>query len=91
MPTALSQEQIEARLRIVEEHMRAENAHDVTAAVNPSFPFIGPMNPSTRAWTGATSRIFPASAATVTAIRLTSPAAFRVSVRLTFSEWLCLI
>ncbi len=31
MPTTLTQDQIEARLRVVDEHMRAENAHDVDA------------------------------------------------------------
>lgn len=46
MPTALSQDQIEARLRIVEEHMRAENAHDVdgimrTFVENPTFVLNG--------------------------------------------------
>ena len=29
MTTALTQEQIQARLQLVEEHIRAENAHDV--------------------------------------------------------------
>jgi steroid delta-isomerase-like uncharacterized protein len=46
MATALGQEQIEARLRIVEEHMRAENAHDVDAVMrtfveNPTFVLNG--------------------------------------------------
>jgi steroid delta-isomerase-like uncharacterized protein len=29
MPTILDQDQLEARLKLVDEHMRAENAHDV--------------------------------------------------------------
>jgi steroid delta-isomerase-like uncharacterized protein len=46
MPTALSQDQIEARLRVVEEHIRAENAHDVdsimrTFGEHPTFPLNG--------------------------------------------------
>lgn len=46
MPTTLNQDQIDARLRIVEEHMRAENAHDVdgimrTFVENPTFVLNG--------------------------------------------------
>jgi steroid delta-isomerase-like uncharacterized protein len=46
MPTALTRDQIEARLRIVEEHMRAENGHDVdgimrTFGENPTFVLNG--------------------------------------------------
>ena len=46
MTSTLSQDQIEARLRIVEEHMRAENDHDVdgimrTFGENPTFVLNG--------------------------------------------------
>lgn len=42
MPTTLSQDQVESRLQLVEEHMRAENDHDVdgimrTFGENPTF------------------------------------------------------
>lgn len=46
MSTALSQEQLEARLKVVDEHMRAENAHDVDAIMRtfgeqPTFALNG--------------------------------------------------
>jgi steroid delta-isomerase-like uncharacterized protein len=46
MTTTLSQDQIDARLRVVDEHMRAENAHDVAAIMrtfgeSPSFVLNG--------------------------------------------------
>ena len=46
MTTTLNQDQVEARLRIVEEHMRAENDHDVegimrTFGENPTFVLNG--------------------------------------------------
>ena len=33
MPTILDQDQLEARLKLVDEHMRAENGHDVDAVM----------------------------------------------------------
>lgn len=46
MPTTLAPHQIDDRLRIVEEHMRAENAHDVDAVMrtfveDPTFVING--------------------------------------------------
>lgn len=46
MPTTLNQDQIEARLQLVEEHMRAENDHDVdgimrTFGKHPTFVLNG--------------------------------------------------
>jgi hypothetical protein len=34
MPTTLNQDQIESRLQLVDEHMRAENDHDVDRKIN---------------------------------------------------------
>jgi steroid delta-isomerase-like uncharacterized protein len=46
MPIALNQDQIEARLQLVEEHIRAENAHDIdglmkTFGERPTFVLNG--------------------------------------------------
>ncbi len=46
MPTTLNQDQIESRLQLVEEHMRAENAHDVDGIIqtfgeHPTFVLNG--------------------------------------------------